>query len=201
MLSKAQARAQVRLMEALDVATSAPVLPVVELVESARSTPSSAAELTEYRKLVRHVKACYGRPGLQKYREARRQAQIQLRREQRENLTAIRPTDYIPHERYLVANMEAMRRTNRARRARLHGVAHIPYDKLEIFKRDQGICWICGKPIDCEPWHLDHFYPISKGGPDIPENVRVAHAGCNREKHDRLPTHSEAQAWLTTIAQ
>jgi 5-methylcytosine-specific restriction endonuclease McrA len=61
-------------------------------------------------------------------------------------------------------------------------------DVLEVYGLD---CHICQTPIDLnaprkvghDGWekglHIDHVYPLSKGGLDTLENVRPAHGKCN----------------------
>lgn len=58
-----------------------------------------------------------------------------------------------------------------------------------------GICWLCGKPCDitAEPTSnyypsVDHVKPISKGGKDSWDNVRLAHRICNslRSNHEEI---------------
>jgi 5-methylcytosine-specific restriction endonuclease McrA len=63
-------------------------------------------------------------------------------------------------------------------------------DKMVLETYGTG-CHICNEPIDLQAarqcgkpgWekglHIDHVYPISKGGPDTLENVRPAHGRCN----------------------
>jgi 5-methylcytosine-specific restriction endonuclease McrA len=64
-----------------------------------------------------------------------------------------------------------------------------------VIKKYNGICQICGKPVDLsakEKGHIrrayptvDHVVPISKGGGHTWENVQLAHMGCNAGKRDR----------------
>lgn len=69
-----------------------------------------------------------------------------------------------------------------------------------LFKRDKGICHICGKPCDYEDytvdgdvfiagnWYpsVDHVIPVSKGGRHSWDNVKLAHRLCNSVKSDKL---------------
>ena len=69
-----------------------------------------------------------------------------------------------------------------------------------LFKRDKGICHICGKPCDYEDytvdgdifiagnWYpsIDHVIPVSKGGRHSWDNVKLAHRLCNSVKSDKL---------------
>lgn len=70
-----------------------------------------------------------------------------------------------------------------------------------LYRRDNGACYICGKVCDWTDWNTskngnkypgdayptkDHVTPISKGGLDSWENVRLAHWKCNLEKADGI---------------
>ena len=64
----------------------------------------------------------------------------------------------------------------------------------KIILATQSICAICGKPVDksLKSPHpmsatIDHIIPVSRGG-DLsdPENLQLAHRGCNRKKSDKI---------------
>ena len=78
----------------------------------------------------------------------------------------------------------------------------------ELYRRDNGICWLCGKQCD---WNdikktkktmiagemypsIDHVIPIAKGGQHVWSNVRLAHRKCNYEKRDRIVAKSLMEA-------
>lgn len=55
-----------------------------------------------------------------------------------------------------------------------------------IIKRDRGLCWLCGLPVDLSlrapdlmAKSRDHVTPIALGGKHEPSNVRLAHVLCN----------------------
>lgn len=67
-------------------------------------------------------------------------------------------------------------------------------DLIELFKRDKGICQICGGLCDYSDCYTndngtfiagntypskDHIIPLSYGGKHSWDNVRLAHRGCN----------------------
>lgn len=54
-------------------------------------------------------------------------------------------------------------------------------------KRGQLICWKCGKPITDTP-HLDHWYPVIRGGTSDAGNLHYMHAKCNLSKGAKHPT-------------
>jgi 5-methylcytosine-specific restriction endonuclease McrA len=55
-----------------------------------------------------------------------------------------------------------------------------------VWARDDGICGICGKPVNKQDWQLDHVIPIAKGGTHTYVNVQVSHPICNLKKGDRI---------------
>lgn len=62
-----------------------------------------------------------------------------------------------------------------------------------LFKRDAGVCWLCGKPCDInadtnadEYPSIDHVIPISKGGKDRWDNIRLAHRICNARRGNKV---------------
>lgn len=56
--------------------------------------------------------------------------------------------------------------------------------KLEVWKRDEGKCAICGATNEL---HFDHVLPFSKGGTSLTtENVQLLCARHNLEKRDRI---------------
>lgn len=77
----------------------------------------------------------------------------------------------------------ANRRKNAKRRGAKVGVM---FTLVEIGDRDGWRCHLCGKPVDSDRSGMDpagptidHLIPVSQGGADIPENVRLAHRVCN----------------------
>lgn len=59
-----------------------------------------------------------------------------------------------------------------------------------LMARDGDLCGICGAPLDrrvrdeLSPEYitLDHVVPLSKGGLDQWDNLRLAHARCNHTR-------------------
>lgn len=70
----------------------------------------------------------------------------------------------------------------------------------KLYKRDKGICYICNTKCDYEDYiilngtiicgdyypSIEHVIPISKGGTDDWENIRLAHRKCNNLKGNRI---------------
>lgn len=53
-----------------------------------------------------------------------------------------------------------------------------------IYRRDNGICQICGKKCEWNDWEADHIIPWSKGGKTEIENGQVLCIACNSKKSD-----------------
>ena len=67
--------------------------------------------------------------------------------------------------------------------------------KVEVWKRDQGKCVICGKKDNL---HFDHDVPYSKGGSSITaKNVKLLCARHNLEKSNKIMSFAP---WFTALA-
>lgn len=53
-----------------------------------------------------------------------------------------------------------------------------------IYRRDNGICRVCGKKCEWNDWEADHIKPWSKGGKTEIENGQVLCPTCNSSKSD-----------------
>lgn len=95
-------------------------------------------------------------------------------------------------QRYNLEHPHYGTESSTVQRARQYGVAENGrVNRQAIIDRDKGTCYLCGaKPVP-EDLTLDHVVPLSKGGPHLPENVRVACRHCNAVKHDRLTATAE----------
>lgn len=117
----------------------------------------------------------------EKHKEEHRQRVAQNYRENRE-----RYLEY--HREYIKENPEVRQACEARRRERLKKQKGIPYTREEIIERDSKIidgkkvpvCGICNQPIwDPKDIHIDHIVPLSQGGLDCRDNVRVVHSLCN----------------------
>lgn len=75
-------------------------------------------------------------------------------------------------------NIEKTREKVNNRRARLANALVERVSRVEIFKREGGKCFHCGKKLDSH-WHLDHLIPLSKGGLHCWTNVAASCPSCN----------------------
>ncbi len=56
--------------------------------------------------------------------------------------------------------------------------------RQEIYRRDNGMCKICGKKREWNDWEANHIIPWSKGGKTEIENGQVLCPSCNSRKSD-----------------
>lgn len=52
--------------------------------------------------------------------------------------------------------------------------------RMEIFKRDNFKCVICGATKDDDLLEIDHIVPVCEGGNNDPENLRTTCRRCNK---------------------
>lgn len=62
-----------------------------------------------------------------------------------------------------------------------------------LFERDRYLCAYCGHVFSRNKLTRDHVVPVSKGGPDIWENVVTACSGCNLWKDDKTLEEADLQ--------
>lgn len=96
---------------------------------------------------------------------------------------------------------EQYRKKDVKRRAKLRRVERDNSISLgKLFKRDDGLCYLCGGVCDWTDYQeingtfiagnsypsVDHVIPISHGGSDTWDNIKLAHRLCNSKKRDKI---------------
>jgi len=113
---------------------------------------------------------------------------VEYRAENAERLAAY---DAQEHRRarvsaYVKANPEKNRERGHRRRAAIRGRPVEKIDHMERYEADEGICGLCGEPVDRETFTLDHIIPIARGGAHVWANVHIAHRTCNAKKGAKI---------------
>lgn len=86
-----------------------------------------------------------------------------------------------PKDRQRLAD-NAMRRVARIRNSPIIE----PIDRQAIIERDRATCYLwCGRKLLDKEICLDHVVPLSRGGPHINSNLRVACRPCNSRKQTK----------------
>ncbi len=61
------------------------------------------------------------------------------------------------------------------------------WNKKALIRRDGTNCAICGEPMmTMDDITIDHLVPLSRGGLDVLDNLRLAHAKCNEKRGNSL---------------
>lgn len=84
------------------------------------------------------------------------------------------------------AYRERSRITGLSRRAQKRNQFVEKVDPQEVYERHQGMCGICGDPVDRDCFHIDHIVPLARGGEHSYSNCQPAHPLCNYRKGARL---------------
>lgn len=113
-----------------------------------------------------------------KWREENREAYLEYMRKWREENPEYK-------RKWNAANPEKRAADHHKRRARKRGVPRLPWTKPQLIDLYGSRCWLCHKELGYD-WHADHVIPISRGGFDMPFNLRPSCPPCNGSKHDRL---------------
>ena len=91
--------------------------------------------------------------------------------------------------RLFEANNKERRRARDAKRASASGGTRRAFDldtKRALFFKQNGICPCCFQRIERpEDGQVDHATPLAKGGRNDASNLLLAHAQCNKEKHNK----------------
>jgi 5-methylcytosine-specific restriction endonuclease McrA len=129
---------------------------------------------------IRRVQAAsFREANLELTRKRTREAQ---RNYYRENRKTIR--EY--YKSWYAQNPETARQGGRRRRARQRQVPHVDWTRQQLLELYGAFCYLCKQPLPSD-WHAEHVIPVSRGGWDVPVNLRPACPACNLRKSARLP--------------
>lgn len=64
--------------------------------------------------------------------------------------------------------------------------------RLYLWTKANGLCALCGFPVDLNEVSPDHIIPVSRGGEDGVHNLQATHWGCNRHKSQQPDVISRA---------
>jgi 5-methylcytosine-specific restriction endonuclease McrA len=81
----------------------------------------------------------------------------------------------------------SVRCRNRRARQKLSIESHSASDVNEIRIFQKNKCANCGISFETSGFHVDHIYPLSKGGSNGKENIQLLCPTCNLRKHAKDP--------------
>jgi 5-methylcytosine-specific restriction endonuclease McrA len=91
-------------------------------------------------------------------------------------------------------------RANRRRQRKAVG-KYTYEDLLELYELQDGRCGYCGIPIFWDMYrdvHVDHMFPLRRGGSNHPDNICLACWSCNLSKGNKTP--KEWREWLKLVS-
>jgi 5-methylcytosine-specific restriction endonuclease McrA len=96
-------------------------------------------------------------------------------------------------KKWITNNPEKRKEVNRIselkRRAAKKNVTVNKFTISDIVSTYGDRCFYCGGKFE----HVDHYVPLSKGGPHSLENVRPSCKNCNLRKHSKMPEDFKRQ--------
>ena len=151
----------------------------------------------EQRAEINAARSEHDRILLEEYRAAKKHADELLYRLEHEKFCKVCGKLFIARNmNYECCSPECSRKADNARRdkrIKRNGEPDLTISLHRLYRRDGGICQLCGKvldfdrdPNDAEYPSIDHIIPLSKGGTHTWENVQLACRRCNWEKSDRV---------------
>lgn len=115
------------------------------------------------------------------------------RAQHRDKISAYNRAYWAEHGSPRVLYAETLKAGDLRRRARKAGVETQSVRAVDVFERDQWVCWLCSETIDrLTKWpapasaSIDHVVPLARGGPHTLDNVRAAHLRCNMAKGTKI---------------
>lgn len=130
-----------------------------------------------------------------KYRQGYRRANLERRSDQQREYRRVNNARYkSSYMGYYRDNAERAHERSRKRRALKLAVPHAPWTKPQLLELYGSNCWLCYKPLPGD-WHADHVIPISRGGWDVPTNLRPSCPHCNWSKNNRLAGDPVVVLW------
>lgn len=74
----------------------------------------------------------------------------------------------------------------RQRAVNSEGNGYTASDVRALFKHQGGICWWCEAPVG-DNYHIDHRFPLAKGGRHDGSNIVISCPTCNLKKNTKMP--------------
>lgn len=147
-------------------------------------------ENTEYNKKYKQENAEELKAYSKKYRqENSEKLKAQQKKYYQENLEKVK----VRKKKYYQENKDKARLYCQKRRALLAEATVEDFTEQELLdfwnknEINYNECFYCEKEMPEGPEHIDHYYPLSKGGPHERANLRPSCTQCNLSKHAKQP--------------
>jgi 5-methylcytosine-specific restriction endonuclease McrA len=136
--------------------------------------------VSEYNKLYYEKNIEYQLSRAEKYREENRELLIEKKKKWN-----LKNKDKSYKYRKDRSEIYAAHARNRRARIMNNGGTHTAKDIEAIMNKQCGCCAFCKSKL--KKYHVDHIYPLAKGGSNAPENLQVLCPKCNMSKNDSDP--------------
>lgn len=90
-------------------------------------------------------------------------------------------------EKYYAENKDSYLSYSRTRKARQRNApgTHNAKDIANLWQMQRGKCACCG--VTLKTYHVDHIYPLARGGSNDRLNLQLLCVACNKSKHAKDP--------------
>ncbi len=82
--------------------------------------------------------------------------------------------------------INTQRKSRQVTRCKSKGVYVESVDPLELYKQQDGICYLCYEKFTFKEMEMDHVIPVSKGGKHELNNVKMCCGKCNKIKGSKI---------------
>ncbi len=90
--------------------------------------------------------------------------------------------------RWKKKNMNKVLADNERRRLKKNNQFVEDVNRTTLWKRDKGLCQRCKISVPLDAYHMDHIWPVSRGGVHSYANTQVLCETCNSIKWANFPT-------------
>lgn len=146
-----------------------------------RNSDKIKSATTEWLNNNRDKKRLYSQRSYETHKEARQEYHRQYRESNREKVNRA-------SRKSQIKNPDRVRETWRNRRLRKKNIegTFTEIQVRELYQKQSGLCFHCGVSLN-NVFHRDHWIPITKGGSNWIENIRLLCPHCNHSKQNKLP--------------
>lgn len=89
----------------------------------------------------------------------------------------------------IAINKEDNKQLNKSRTTKCKRKSFSKEERLQIYRKTEGHCYLCGDFVDFNMFEVEHKIPLAKGGTNDLDNVFCSCHECNTIKRDIYPAN------------